>query len=181
MCHCYVPFQKRFVFQPCIFCLGSTDIWVNDMQLYLGFLQKCFSRLFLKFSYFCKALLHLPLLPWISSEMPVILRLIRIKFNTDVLFIFYRSLTWVSGIWREEEVISLLYYHSLTGGMDLSKSLVLLKIQTLRSALQCCRNMGLLLHVGLIRLWSLSCSRLISRERGSRERWWPVCFFSCTL
>lgn len=30
---------------------------------------------------------------------------------------------------KEEEVIILLYYHTLTGGMDPSKSLVLLKIQ----------------------------------------------------
>lgn len=45
------------------------------------------------------------------------------------MFIFHGSLTWVSGILKEEEVIILLYYHTLTGGMDPSKSLVLLKIQ----------------------------------------------------
>lgn len=35
----------------------------------------------------------------------------------------------MSGILKEEKVIILLYYHTLTGGMDPSKSLVLLKIQ----------------------------------------------------
>lgn len=45
------------------------------------------------------------------------------------MFIFHGSLTWVSGILKSEEVIILLYYYTLTGGMDLSKSWVLLKIQ----------------------------------------------------